>query len=596
MAVDGKFFSNPGGPLNETFTSRCDSELGLRSIEPRVEVRGITSVIPSGIPHRSNLPVTITIRAVGDVCNYIASRDPDGLAEGEVYINRVLTQWVPGSMTFGTTCSFSTRVPLTGEIKPGPATIEVTTKEIGSLAKRIRDSTGEFYTGMFVGRLYVYLDPSQNATVMENVDYNGATCAGITAVKIPSWTQMIQYGSTEASCCMYEGTSTSLYCLRSNNLFDRRMSFRGVACYVPARSKTPVRLQISFNGGASVHDISQQLTRIPVRDANGNPVKDYSANIPGNGALRVYGVSPRVGPKEGGVAITVLGQHFSLYGREKMMCRFRFKVAGRTTDKFRTAQVLDDQNIFCIAPKPAQDAFSATVEISVDGNDPCNSDVYNGLTYNSPIFYYTNDNTPMSLAAAPLTPATVSADPRQPGHRLDGTWIYCGGGDQCLGYPNSPTDIAEFGYFMCLPGFSDKNGNPTNIKYPVWCIRALPLNAAASYQFTMTDSLGYFSHFQNTPSPELHPGYCHRQLFDMEWSVMLQDLDYRLFDMFDESYDYGTEPRNNSNLTGGYYPTQARNLIDRIFSTPSFQMLKGVRLTSGYNMEYMRDELHRIGD
>lgn len=186
--ADGKFASNPGGALNQTFISACDSELGLRSINPRITVQGVTTVTPSGLPHLSTLPVVINIRAANDVCTYIASRDPDGVSEGLVFVNRVLTLWVPGSMTLSS-CSFSVRVPLTGAIKPGPATIEITTKEIGTVTSRTRDATGR-YTGVYIGRLYIYVDPSHNATLIEKTNFNGATCSGITVVKLPYFTQV----------------------------------------------------------------------------------------------------------------------------------------------------------------------------------------------------------------------------------------------------------------------------------------------------------------------------------------------------------------------------------------------------------------------
>lgn len=55
------------------------------------------------------------------------------------------------------------------------------------------------------------------------------------------------------------------------------------------------------------------------------------------------------------------------------------------------------------------------------------------------------------------------------------------------------------------------------------------------------------------------------------------------------SVQYGAPPRNESKV----YETQARNLIDRIFSTPHMQLLKPI---NGVSMEYMRNVMHRVGD
>ena len=158
-------------------------------------------------------------------------------------------------------------------------------------------------------------------------------------------------------------------------------------------------------------------------------------------------------------------------------------------------------------------------------------------------------------------------------------------------------------YISCLPGFNSVPrqdtaypGNPTDARYPVWCIRlhsssplhdnfqiilnnplhddfqiilnifsistrlcraqaiterhglqtcfetsslcfpicrALPLNAMANYQFTIVDPFFETIAFLHRVCPQNHPGFCRRTEHERPWGRFSRDLDYRRFDFFD---------------------------------------------------------------
>ena len=106
----------------------------------------------------------------------------------------------------------------------------------------------------------------------------------------------------------------------------------------------------------------------------------------------------------------------------------------------------------------------------------------------------------------------------------------------------------------------DEYGTPTSVTYPVWCLRALPVNGASSYFFTLTDPFFNIIASVLRPVPTKYPGYCHRTSHHFGFDKFSHNLDYRYLDLFDKNYTRGKDP-----VPGKI--TQGRNLIDRIWST-----------------------------
>jgi hypothetical protein len=71
---------------------------------------------------------------------------------------------------------------------------------------------------------------------------------------------------------------------------------------------------------------------------------------------------------------------------------------------------------------------------------------------------------------------------------------------------------------------ADYPGASTSPFYPVWCIRALPLNALANYQFTMTDPFMSTVVFLHRICPQEYPGARFPALFCQGVSAGREEL------------------------------------------------------------------------
>ena len=366
----------------------------------------------------------------------------------------------------------------------------------------------------------------------------------------------------------------------------------GIQCYLPRLTGHRLYVQVSFNsdidGFGSYHEIDASVERF------GDP---YSV-ITSDGALRMYGISPISGPEAGGSLITVRGQYFSKYcdaeSCNALHCHFRFAKAGGETIYAVDATFVNDKTLKCISPRAVPEVWDVSVEISVDMNPACSTASDDALGYNRANFVYQTAQSSTAVPDEGVRNRNVTSTP----FRLQGVWYKCQtnstlwndyhvdcagwfGISQSMNTTKTKRDeqINDLGHYTCLGGFYDEYGEDTSVNYPVWCVRALPLNAATSYLFTLTDP------FFNTvasivrPVPTQYPGYCHRTSHHFGWDRLSHNLDYRYFDLFDKNYSRGVAA-----VPGKV--TQGRNLIDRIWSTTAME----------FTIPYMRDVMHEIGE
>jgi hypothetical protein len=234
--------------------------------------------------------------------------------------------------------------------------------------------------------------------------------------------------------------------------------------------------------------------------------------------------------------------------------------------------MIDDKKIMCITPRAKPFVWDATLEISIDMNPPCGTRDDDLLGYNRLSFVYQTANTVAAIPAEGPRNPDVTSTP----FRLQGNWTRCDGNisspyyNDCQEWPginegDSPADtnLDGLGYYSCLGGMYDEYGTATSIKYPVWCLRALPVNAASSYFFTLTDPFFNIVASVLRPVPTKYPGYCHRTNHHFGFDRLSHNLDYRYFDLFDKNYTRGKAP-----VPGKI--TQGRNLIDRLWSTTGY--------------------------
>eukprot|EP00960_Hanusia_phi_P038980 753680-Hanusia_phi.AAC.6 len=223
---------------------------------------------------------------------------------------------------------------------------------------------------------------------------------------------------------------------------------------------------------------------------------------------------------------------------------------------------MSDDVLTCTTPTVSSQVDSVQVEVSTDPNPACNVVSNSTLPYNTFPFYYQSD------VAVNVQQSTAM-------------WYSCNPSMQqdCHLWPNIDASVHGLGYYTCLSGFSSQDNQSTSPSYPVWCIRALPVDAGSFYQFTITDPFMKLASFAIRQVPLEHPGYCNRANRAQVWSRIDTMLDYRVFDLYDPTYARGDPiPVNKS--------TQGRSLIDRIFATSAADVS---------NLTYMKDALNSIG-
>ena len=554
------------------------------------------------------------------MCNEIRSKkddiNPNGF--GTLTVNGVSAQWV-SIANVQTWCEIVVNLPLDGTIKPGPARIEIRSmregrqgilkKDDGSCAawdycRTIRRS---------VGRLYVYKDPSADASIVEPRTVNNNECNLFLLVRMPPYAAALLYNTNtfcnwrQTGAAADGGTADGVYMGSDWRVAEQpafikydHLGIVGVQCYVPQLTQENIYLQISYNanrdGQGQYHDISATLTRY------GNP---WSA-IATDGALRLYGITPKSGPQSGGTLITLFGQYFSNYCEpgghcNRIQCHFTYPKAGGFTLYAVDATFISDKMLKCISPRTVLQVWDVKLQISVDMNRACSTPADDKKRYNEFDFIYQTDDTETAIPAeAPRSADVTSVNPF---HRLQGIWHKCQTNSSLPHFVDcamwsglSKNDtfnketkehdpalrdskINNLGHYSCLAGFADERGVQTDNKYPVWCIRALPVNAASSYIFTLTDPFHNIVMSALRPVPRNYPGFCHRTNHHFGWQKMSHNLDYRYFDLRDKNYSYGSEP-----VPGKI--TQGRNLIDRLWSTSAMH----------YTASYMRKEMHAIGE
>jgi hypothetical protein len=331
--------------------------------------------------------------------------------------------------------------------------------------------------------------------------------------------QAMRYGAGEFLCQWRDfGVAFAAW----NDIFTAglaarpRDGYRGVVCALPAR--TASRVQFRFAMGSTPdpamvvwHVVPTLLSRLGARTMS---YLDDTV-IPGDGSLRLYGISPAMGPEGGGTKITVrappppraarlgsrlgarrapgrirlgalrvrpslrsesppvqvYGQHFSLYCNtsaaahcNRFICRFRFYPAGRVVDSSLRAEFVSDQLLTCVSPAAAPQCGYAVVEVAVDGCGPCNSRMKDRFTPSAYNFFYFRYQTRGTTTEVPAS--CCDPDPRAVPHRLQGEWLSCapnrtGAGEPgpCAGWPSIDPGVDEQGWMSCLGGFAPEGVN-----------------------------------------------------------------------------------------------------------------------------------------
>mmetsp|Transcript_19225 Transcript_19225/g.39212 ORF Transcript_19225/g.39212 Transcript_19225/m.39212 type:complete len:1366 (-) Transcript_19225:114-4211(-) len=579
--LDGLYVSNTGADWDGQ--SNCDYELGKDS--NGIPLGGLRDVNPSGIPTPRNYPenppgpapmVELTLTVDGIICDTIAPPGQDDNV-GEVRINGIGSVWKSMDNTLSTSCTIKVDVLLNGQLRAGPARIDIRTVD-DALQSGPIEVEGK-NVGTSFGRLYIYHDPSKESELIEPIVVNTDDCALFVLIKLPPYTQMLWFGEGGYRCEFRTGNETSWReASNPRGIQKDYLGYRAIQCGIPQKTEQHVVLRMTMNGAKNWHVIQKALVRL------GTP----RSIIPSDKALRLYDVTPRTGPQEGGTKLTLFGEFFSTYCKQppgycnQLQCNF---VCGPSEVLVSVnAEFISDTVLTCVTPKALVEVENCTVQTAVDVNGPCSSVDDDIHSYNKIPFLYQTD---LTRAAVPPAEECCNDDPKATPHRVEGEWDKCRAnwtdpvGINCSGLPGVSDVAAGLGYFSCLGGFKTRDGrNTTGIDYPVWCIRALPMNSAKHYAFTVFDPFFKVTGFALRKVPLNYPGRCHRTNHHVPWVRWTEPIDYRLFDVTDRTYFRGR------NLPNAAKVTQGRNLIDRLWSSTALDL----------TIPYMRDVMHRIGE
>ena len=574
--------------------SQCDWTNGVGADAKPLE--GILEVIPSGISAMSETPLDVTFHVDEYICQYIADTNENQAAVinrqpvGILKINGRAMEW-RDVQRLQKYCKITVRVPLDGRLKVGPARVEI---EAQSGTKAVITKQGlnpndgdpsKIYWGAIarnIGMLYVYADPSQDASIVEPAVVNVNQCDLDVLVRFPQYTMAMKYNTDKDSIWCYwrqPYSKTPPNIAWDESIFQSwvqvdSQGIVGVKCKLPQMTDQVLELKLAFNanidGVGNYHTIKAKINRL------GDP----SGDIPADGVMRMYSVSPKSGPEAGGTLVTIRGQYFSKYCNpdycNNINCQFIYSKAGGFKTLVVDATFIDDKTLKCITPRVQPEVWDVKIQISVDANRACATKPDSTLLANQMDFVYQTSNTRAQIPPEAPRDRDVTSTP----FRLQGKWTRCNNitnGSTCGAWPGQ--GAGDLGHYSCLPGFYDWGGKTTSIEYPVWCIRALPLNGASSYFFSLTDPFFNIIASAVRPVPEKYPGYCHRTNHHFGWDKLSHKLDYRYFDLFDKNYSRGARA-----LSGKV--TQGRNLIDRLWSTTALNL----------TIPYMRNKMHTIGE
>mmetsp|Transcript_45077 Transcript_45077/g.141899 ORF Transcript_45077/g.141899 Transcript_45077/m.141899 type:complete len:877 (-) Transcript_45077:118-2748(-) len=535
----------------------CDSELGgftNTSSSPLMDLKGIYQVIPSGIPDRYPLPFLVTLLVNPTICEKMG-KTMTGIGAA-VLVNHFETK-VLATRVSTDLCEIVLQIQTNGELKPGPAILSLFAVNSQGATEEILINGNQacpyFHNlGVSLGRLYVYKNPSQNATIIASRALN-ADCALFVLVKMPFFTQTMLYGEY---FCYWKNQGDRLWreASPSRAIFDPATSARGVQCHIAGSTSSRVLLKVSINGlQGTFHQLSNFITRL------GDP----SSAIPGEGSFRIFSISPNSGPRQGGTLLTVRGKYFSNFCNPEfctdIQCQFVLSDSQRIGVD---ATVTSDNVLTCTTPTVSSQFETVQVQVSTDPNPACNVRTNSSLPYNSFSFHYQSD---------------VAVQVQQ----SSALWYSCNPSAQqsCDVWPNINQSVQSLGYYTCLSGFTSQDKKSTSPAYPVWCIRALPIDAGRFYQFTITDPFMKLASFVVRKVPVEYPGYCNRANLSESWSKIETMLDYRVFDLYDRTYSQGDSIPVDKE-------TQGKRLVDKIFSTAA---------ANASNLTYMKDALNAIG-
>eukprot|EP00960_Hanusia_phi_P038981 753680-Hanusia_phi.AAC.7 len=277
LATDGM---NSIGVACSTTTinnAKCTSGLGEytnASAATPVILQGIYEVIPSGIPDKYPLPFLVTLLVNPTICERMDS----GAAGtgGAVLINNFESRML-ARRTSKDSCKIVLQVQTNGELKPGPAVLSLVASNAQGTYDEILVNGNQacpyFHNlGVSLGRLYIYRNPSSNATIVASHALN-ANCDLYVFVKMPFFTQTMRYGQY---FCFWkdQGERSWNQAGPTAAIFDAAIAARGVQCHISGSRSSQVLLKVSINGlQGTYHQLTAFITRL------GDP----SARIPGEG-------------------------------------------------------------------------------------------------------------------------------------------------------------------------------------------------------------------------------------------------------------------------------------------------------------------------
>ena len=150
-------------------------------------------------------------------------------------------------------CEIKVMVPLDGRIKPGPARIDIEaqTTTTDRIIKKDDGSCAAFpycrTIGRSVGRLYVYKEPSADATIIEPTTVNNNECNLFLVVRLPAYTAAAEYNTNTFCNWRQQGMQEWQEAEQPGFVQYDHLGIAGVKCFIPQLTNEEVYLQVCFN-------------------------------------------------------------------------------------------------------------------------------------------------------------------------------------------------------------------------------------------------------------------------------------------------------------------------------------------------------------
>ena len=218
--------------------------------------------------------------------------------------------------------------------RTGPVVVRIRRGGVGDDVDKYGDAVLEalaeedaFEVGRSVGKIYFYTSPGKEAEVMPKMVYNGPDCVANFFIALPAHVQAMDY--YQGTCRWRDHSSNPWSLPRASALMLEHVP-RGITCVIPPRTGPDIQVQVSLNG-QHFHTMDMRAHRV-----------DSMPGVPGHGAVRMYGVSPRSGDSQGGTLVTVFGAHFNQFRDNTLQCRFRFLSGAGDIDVLVAGVFIDD--------------------------------------------------------------------------------------------------------------------------------------------------------------------------------------------------------------------------------------------------------------